>query len=59
VIAIIVIAGLAHGTIGFGFPLVSTPLVALLVDIKTAVLLTVLPNVAVNMISILRGGNWR
>ena len=58
-IAIIVIAGLAHGTIGFGFPLVSTPLVALLVDIKTAVLLTVLPNVAVNMISILRGGNWR
>ena len=59
VIAIIVIAGLAHGTIGFGFPLVSTPLVALLVDIKTAVLVTVLPNVAVNIISILRGGNWR
>jgi uncharacterized membrane protein YfcA len=59
VIAIIVIAGLAHGTLGFGFPLISTPLVALLVDIKTAVLVTVLPNVAVNMISILRGGNWR
>ena len=58
-IAIIVVAGLAHGTIGFGFPLISTPLVALLVDIKTAVLVTVLPNVAVNVISILRGGNWR
>jgi uncharacterized protein len=58
-IAIIVIAGLAHGTVGFGFPLVSTPLVALLVDIKTAVLVTVLPNIAVNIVSILRGGNWR
>jgi len=59
VVVIIAVAGLAHGTLGFGFPLVSTPLVALLVDIKTAVLVTVLPNIAVNMISILRGGNWR
>src|SRR5215831_19589551 len=59
VAVIIAVAGLAHGTLGFGFPHVSTPLVALLVDIKTAVLVTVLPNVAVNMISVLRGGNWR
>src|SRR5262249_60887585 len=59
VAVIIAVAGLAHGTLGFGFPLISTPLVALLVDIKAAVLLTVLPNVAVNLISILRGGNWR
>jgi uncharacterized membrane protein YfcA len=58
-IAVIGVAGVAHGTLGFGFPLISTPLVALLVDVKTAVLVTVLPNVAVNMISILRGGNWR
>jgi uncharacterized membrane protein YfcA len=58
VVGIIAIAGLAHGTLGFGFPLVSTPLVALLVDIKTAVLVTVLPNITVNIISILRGGNW-
>lgn len=57
--AIIALAGLAHGTLGFGFPIISTPLVALLVDVKTAVLVTVLPNIAVNIISILRGGNWR
>ena len=57
--AIITLAGLAHGTLGFGFPLISTPLVALLVDVKTAVLLTVVPNIAVNIVSILRGGNWR
>jgi uncharacterized protein len=54
-----IVAGLAHGTIGFGFPLISTPLVALLVDVKTAVLVTVLPNIVVNLISILRGGQWR
>lgn len=48
VAAIITVAGLAHGTLGFGFPLISTPLVALLVDIKTAVLVTVLPNIANN-----------
>lgn len=59
VAAIITLAGLAHGTLGFGFPVISTPLVALFVDIKTAVLMTVLPNIAVNIISILRGGNWR
>jgi uncharacterized membrane protein YfcA len=57
--AIITLAGLAHGTLGFGFPIISTPLVALFVDVKTAVLVTVLPNIAVNIVSILRGGNWR
>jgi uncharacterized membrane protein YfcA len=59
VAAIITLAGLAHGTLGFGFPIISTPLVALFVDIKTAVLVTVLPNIAVNIVSIMRGGNWR
>jgi uncharacterized membrane protein YfcA len=58
-VAIVITGGIAHGAIGFGFPLISTPLVALLVDIKTAVLITVVPNIAVNIVSIVRGGNWR
>jgi uncharacterized membrane protein YfcA len=58
IVAISVVAGLAHGTIGFGFPVISTPLVALLTDVKTAVLITVIPNIAVNVISILRGAGW-
>jgi uncharacterized membrane protein YfcA len=33
--------------------------VALLIDVKTAVLLTVIPNIVINVVSILRGGNWR
>jgi hypothetical protein len=59
VVAITIVAGLAHGAIGFGFPVISTPLVALLIDVKAAVLVTVIPNIAVNLISILRGGRWR
>jgi uncharacterized membrane protein YfcA len=58
-IAIVVVAGIAHGALGFGFPLISTPLVALLIDVKTAVLLTVIPNIVINVVSIVRGGNWR
>jgi uncharacterized membrane protein YfcA len=56
---IVIVGGITHGAIGFGFPLISTPLVALLIDIKTAVLITVVPNIAVNVISVVRGGNWR
>ena len=59
ILAIIVLGGLAHGTIGFGFPIISTPFVALLIDVKTAVLVTVIPNLAINLISIARGGRWR
>jgi uncharacterized membrane protein YfcA len=58
-VAIVIVGAIAHGAIGFGFPLISTPLVALLIDVKTAVFITVMPNIVVNVVSILRGGNWR
>lgn len=50
-------AGLAHGTFGFGFPMVATPMLALLTDVQTAILLTLFPTMAVNLWSLLRGGN--
>lgn len=53
------IAGLVHGTLGIGFPLVSTPIIALVTDVKTAILLTLAPTLTVNIISILYGGHWR
>ena len=52
-------AGLSQGAMGFGFPAISTPLLALMTDIKTAVLLNLLPNMTVNIISVIQGGNWR
>jgi len=57
--AIVFLAGLGHGTIGFGFPMLATPPLALLTDVRSAILLTLIPTVAVNIPSILRGGNWR
>lgn len=58
VIIVAVIAGLVHGIFGLGFPIIATPLVALVTDVKTAILLTLAPNIAVNLWSMLRGGNW-
>jgi uncharacterized protein len=52
-------AGLSQGAMGFGFPAISTPVLALMTDIKTAVLLNLLPNMTVNVISVIQGGNWR
>jgi uncharacterized protein len=55
---VMVLAGLVHGTIGLGFPLVATPLLALAMDVRAAILLTLLPTVAVNLASLLKGGKW-
>jgi uncharacterized membrane protein YfcA len=59
VCAIALIAGLAHGLSGFGFPLISTPMVALFTDVRTAVLVTLFPNIAVNLVSAFSGEGWR
>lgn len=52
------LAGLIHGTLGLGFPLVATPLLALFTDVRTAILITLLPTASVNVVSILKGGRW-
>lgn len=52
-------AGVAHGLSGFGFPLISTPMVALVADVRTAVVVTLLPNIAINVVSAFGGGGWR
>jgi uncharacterized protein len=52
---IIFFSAIAHGIIGFAFPLIATSLVVLFIDIKIAVALTVLPNLIVNVLSIYRG----
>ena len=56
--AIFLFAGLAHGVLGLGFPMLATPLLAIMFDVRSAILLTLLPTITVNVISILRGGRW-
>lgn len=53
------VAALAHGAVGFGFPVISTPTLALFTDVETAVLATLVPNLAVNLVSVVQGGSWR
>ena len=46
------LAAFVHGSIGLGFPMVATPLLALFTDIQTAIILTVIPSLLTNLISI-------
>ncbi|MDX1432068.1 MAG: sulfite exporter TauE/SafE family protein [Gammaproteobacteria bacterium] len=55
---VMLFGGLVHGTLGLGFPLVTTPLLSLVLDVRSAILLTLLPTVCVNVVSIVRGGRW-
>jgi uncharacterized membrane protein YfcA len=59
VFAVVAAAGWLQGAIGFGFPVIATPLLAMLMDIRTAIVLTVLPNMITGVVAIVRGGRWR
>ncbi len=50
------VSGFAHGAIGFGFPLVATPLVALVVDMKTAITLLAPVTLVLVIITGFQGG---
>ncbi len=54
-----VLSGFVHGALGFGFPLVATPLVALVIDMKSAITLLAPVTLALVVISALRGGGLR
>ena len=58
-ILVSLLAAFVHGVFGFGFPLLSTPLLVLFFDLRTAVLLTLVPTVSVNLVSILSERHWR
>src|SRR4029077_15938827 len=42
-----------------GFPVISTPMVALFTDVRTAVMVTLFPNILVNVLSVVTGAGWR
>ena len=50
------VGGFIKGTLGFGFPTISTPLLAMFVDPKTAVAVLVPPNIVLDGIQARRGG---
>jgi uncharacterized protein len=44
------------GAIGFGFPTLGTPLLALIVDVKTAFLVLIVPNIVMDGLQLVRAG---
>jgi len=57
----IIICGFAasvHGIVGIGFPLIATPLIAMITDVRTAILVLVIPTIALNIANIVKGGAW-
>jgi uncharacterized membrane protein YfcA len=57
-VLIVLFAGMVHGTLGIGFPLVATPLIATLTDVRSAMIMLLLPTLCINVANIVRGGNW-
>jgi uncharacterized membrane protein YfcA len=57
--AIFLLSGFVHGLLGFGFPMVATPLLSLLLGVKEAVLLTLFPTMVSNAQVIKKSGNFR
>jgi uncharacterized protein len=55
---IIFISSLVHGSIGFGFPMIATPLLAIVTDMKTAILYIAIPTLLINLVSIYSEGNF-
>jgi uncharacterized membrane protein YfcA len=49
-------AAFVKGSIGFGFPTVGTPLLTLIVDVKTAFLVLIIPNIVMDGLQFARRG---
>ncbi len=59
IVMVIAFAALVQGALGLGFPMVATPLIALVTDIRSAVILVLLPCVAAIVANIVKGGPLR
>jgi len=53
--AALLFAAYVKGTTGLGFPLIATPMVALLLDIRTAITILIIPNIVMDLTQIVRG----
>ena len=52
-------AGLAQGTLGFGFPFIATPLIAMVSDMRTAIITVLLPTLATILVALFASGPIR
>ena len=53
---VMIVAGVLQGALGLGFPTLATPLIALVTDIRTTVILVLIPCIATVVIALFRSG---
>lgn len=58
-VLIVLLAGFFHGVVGFGFPMIATPLFVLFLDLKQAVLYTLFPTLVTNVVSLKKANSFR
>ncbi len=58
-IGIFFLSGFVHGVVGFGFPMVATPLLSLFLTLKESVLYTLFPTMIVNANVIKKSGTFK
>ncbi|HJQ61827.1 MAG TPA: sulfite exporter TauE/SafE family protein [Burkholderiales bacterium] len=56
---VIALAGFVQGALGLGFPTVATPLIAVTTDMRTAVILVLLPCLAAVTANVVKSGSFR
>ena len=56
---IIIVSAMVHGLLGLGFPMLATPLLALISDVRAAIVLLLFPTLAINLVNVIHGGHWR
>ena len=56
VVTAVILAGFIQGALGFGFPFVATPMVAMVVDMRTAVITILLPTLATCLVTLAASG---
>jgi uncharacterized membrane protein YfcA len=54
--AALLLAAFVKGASGMGFPLIATPTVALLLDIRVAITILIIPNLVMDVTQVFRGG---
>jgi len=56
VACVMLVAGLVQGALGFGFPFIATPLIALVSDMRTAIIVVLLPTLATILVALFASG---
>lgn len=55
--AVVLASAFVKGSIGFGFPTLATPLLTLVLDVKTSVAILILPNIVMDALQLARLGS--